>query len=108
MAGSVQITLDFALRPDAGLVGILTGLAERAALPQQVPSLVELHLEGTESTVFLGLVDLVVGKPGAQLLLLGDEFVDSRKDVRVRIRVIALRVRSHAVSLPDYGVTRGH
>jgi hypothetical protein len=99
---SVQIALDFTLRSDTGLIGILTRFAQCPPLPQQVPALVELHLDPPEPSVFLGLVDLVVLQLGAEFVLLGDEFVDLRENVRV------LRVRSHGPSLPDYRVTRGH
>ena len=41
-------------------------LAQRAALPQQVPALVELHLDGLQPLVLLGLVDVLVLKLVAQ------------------------------------------
>ena len=58
------------------LHGVATRLTKSAPLAQQIPALVELGLERAEPLLFLGLADLVVLEFGAQLLLLGDEFVD--------------------------------
>ncbi len=53
--------------------------------------------------MFLGLVDLVMLKPRAEVLLLGDQLVHLGENVG-----IVVRVRGHGLSLPDYGVSRGH
>jgi hypothetical protein len=101
--GSAQITFDFALGTHARLVGILTRFAQRPALPQQIPTLVELHLEATEPAMLLGFVDLAVLKLRPQFLLLGNQLIDSSENVSVFIRVCG-----HPSSLPDYRVNRGH
>ncbi len=74
--GSVQVALDLVGGPHRGLGRVATGLAQGAALPQQVPALIELHLEMAQPGVFFGLADLTVLELLAKSLLLGDEFVD--------------------------------
>ena len=93
MSNSVQVALDFVGRPHLGLPRITTGLAQGPPLAQQIPALVECHLEGAQPLVLLGLVDLAVLQLGAQLLLLGDKLVDLIENVLI------LR---HVSSLPDY------
>ena len=73
---SAGVALDLVGRAHPGLTWVATRLAQSAALAQQIPALVELGLERAEPLVFLGLADLVVLEFGAQVLLLGDEFVD--------------------------------
>lgn len=101
--GSVQIAFDFAFGSHTGLIRVLTGLAQGAALAQQIPALVELNFEAAQSAVLLGLVDLAVLQLGAQFLLLGHKFVDLGENVGIFVRV-----RSHAPSLPDYRGERGN
>lgn len=95
---SVQVTLDLIGRTHLSLVGILTGPAQRTALPEQVPTLVELNFHGAQSLMFLGLVDLAVLHLGPELTLLGNELIDLGENVTVLV---------HPTSLPDYGVGRG-
>ena len=53
--------------------------------------------------MLLGLVDLAVLQLGAQVLLFGHQFVDLGENVGIFVRV-----RSHALSLPDYRGERGN
>ena len=53
--------------------------------------------------MLLGLVDLAMLELRPQFFLLGDQFIDLGENVGVFVWV-----RSHASSLPDYGVNRGH
>jgi FKBP-type peptidyl-prolyl cis-trans isomerase len=63
--------------------GITTGLAQRSALPQQVPTLVELGFDRTKSRVLVVSADLAALKLAAQILLLGDQLVDPGQGVVV-------------------------
>ena len=67
-----------------GLTGIAAGLAQGAALPQQVPALVELDLERPQALVFLVSADLASLQAGTQFALLVDEFVDAGQGVVIR------------------------
>ena len=60
-----------------GLTGIAPGLPEGTALPQQIPALVELDLQGTQSRVFLVCADLVPLQAGAQFPLFVDEVTEA-------------------------------
>jgi peptidylprolyl isomerase len=91
-----KVSLDFVGGTHAGLAGIAAGLAQRSALPKQIPALVERNLHRTQPLLLLRLVDLAVLQLGPQLLLLGDQLVDLSENVLVL---------SHGSSLPDY---RGH
>jgi peptidylprolyl isomerase len=104
--GLVQIAFDFTFGSNARLGGVLAGVTQCAALPQQIPTLIELHLEATQPSVLLGLIDLVVLQLGAEILLLGHQLVDPGENVGVfGVGVFGVRVGSHRLSLPDYGVT---
>src|SRR6202012_4732561 len=76
---SAQVALDLVGGAYRGVAGIATGLAQGAALPEQVPALVEFDLELPQPLVLLGLADLAVLQPFSKRLLLGDEFVDPRQ-----------------------------
>lgn len=92
-ANSVEVALDLVRRTHLGFARVAAGLPKSPALPQQIPALVELHLDGLEPTMLLGLVDLAVLKLGPQILLLGDQPVDLVENVLVF---------GHSTSLPDY------
>lgn len=93
-ANSVEVALDLVRRTHLGFPRVAAGLPKSPALPQQIPALVELNLDGLEPLVLLGLVDLAVLKLGPQVLLLGDQPVDLVENVLVF---------GHSTSLPDYG-----
>ncbi len=95
---SVQVALDLIGRAYLCLIGVLARFAQGPALPQQVPTLVELDLDGAQAAVLLGFIDVVVLHLVAKLLLLGDELIDLGENVMVLV---------HPTSLPDYGVGRG-
>jgi hypothetical protein len=95
---SVQVALDLIGRTHLSLIGILTGPTKGPALPEQVPTLVELNFHGAQPLMFLGFVDLALLHLGPELALLGDELVDLGENVTVLV---------HPTSLPDYGVGRG-
>ena len=95
---SVQVALDLIGRTHLSLIGVLTGLAQCPALPEQVPALVELNFHGAQPLMFLGFVDLAVLHLGPELTLLGNELIDLGENVTVLV---------HPTSLPDYGVGRG-
>lgn len=78
---SAKVALDLVGRAHPRLSGIAAGLTQRAALPQQVPALVERHFQRAQSFVFLGFVDLTVLQLGPQLLLLGDQLVHLSENV---------------------------
>lgn len=92
-ANSVEVALDLVRRTHLGFPRVAAGLSKSPALPQQIPALVELNLDGLEPLVLLGLVDLAVLKLGPQVLLLGDQPVDLVENVLVL---------GHSTSLPDY------
>src|SRR6266508_4297335 len=87
------------LRPsDVGCVRVATGVAERAALAQQIPALVERDLHCLQAlSVFLGRVARRLSLP--QRVLLGHELLDRSVDLRIlhqallRYRVALLRYR---------------
>lgn len=90
---SVQVALDLVGRTHLGLPRIAARLPLGPALPQQIPALIELHLDGPEPFVLLGLVDLAVLKLRPEFLLLGHQLVDLVENVLVF---------GHRTSLPDY------
>ena len=76
--------LDDVLGPDVRLRGVLAGGAQRAPPPEQVPELVEAHLEGA----LLGL--LLLAQPAAlgvaaELVLACDQLLDAVLDGLVGI-----------------------
>src|SRR5271156_4955748 len=75
---SAQVALDLVGGAHRGVAGIATGLTQGAALPEQVPALVEFDLELPQPLVLLGFVDLAVLQLLSKRLLFGDEFVDPR------------------------------
>src|SRR5271163_4484474 len=80
---SAQVALDLAGGPYRGVARIAAGLAQRAALPQQVPTLVELDLEVAQPRVFVGRADVAVLQLLSKCLFLGDQVVDVRQGVAV-------------------------
>ena len=66
--------------PDLGVAGILAGVAAGPALAEQVPALVELHLDLAEPARS-GVVQLLVAVLALQLMLLSDELVDAIDDL---------------------------
>src|ERR1700760_1714416 len=80
---SAQVALDLVGGAHRGVAGIAAGLAQGAALPEQVPALVEFDLELAQPLVLLGLADLAVLQLLSKRLLLGDELVDTRQGVVV-------------------------
>src|SRR5581483_2734678 len=76
------VSLDDLRRPGAGGARVETRLAQRAALAQQVPALVERDLQGLQPSPF------VVGRGPArlslpELMLLGDELLDRPLDLPI-------------------------
>jgi hypothetical protein len=47
-------------RPHTRLIWVLARLAESPALPEEIPALIQLNLQGTQTTMFFRFVDLVV------------------------------------------------
>ena len=78
-----DVALDLARGPHLCVRRIAAALSQCPALPEQIPALVELHLDRLQAPVFLGFVDFVMLQLAAQLLLLGDEFVHLKEDVLV-------------------------
>ena len=89
--GSTGVALYLPLGAHLRVVGVGAAGAKRAALPQQVPALVQLHLDGAQSAVFFGFVDLVVLQLVPQFAFGGDEVVHLAEDVLVV---------GHATSVP--------
>src|SRR6266545_2395901 len=61
---------------------ISPGLAERAALAQKIPGLVETDLDRLEPAVLV-LVEPALGPALVELVLLGDELLDAGVDLAV-------------------------
>jgi len=80
---SAKVALDLTSWAHSRRSGIAAGLAQRPALPQQIPALIEFHFHGAEALVLLGFVDLMVLQLVAQLLLLGDQLVYLSENVLV-------------------------
>jgi len=80
---SAKVALDLTGWAQSRRSGIAAGLAQRPALPQQIPALIEFHFHGAEALVLLGFVDLMVLQLVAQLLLLGDQLVYLSENVLV-------------------------
>ncbi len=78
------------------LLRIAARFPQCAALPKQIPTLVELHLDGPQALMFLGFFDLAVLQLLAQLLFLGDQLADLFENVFIC-------VACHRSSLHDYG-----
>lgn len=83
MFDSASIVLDLARRPGVRLFGIPTELALRAALSEQVPALVQTHLQFAQPIVFLGTQSGRVRRLRPQRVLLGDQVVDPAENVLV-------------------------
>src|SRR5262245_16998299 len=77
--GSARVALDGALVPDGGLVRVLTGVAAGPSLVEQVPALVERHLELGEPLA-VGIRRLAAPLALEQLVLLAREVVDPREE----------------------------
>src|SRR5438067_783457 len=69
-------------RSNSRRAGVGSRLAQRAALPEQVPALVERDLDVLQAPS-LGLARLSVGFPLPQLVLLGDELLDRPVDLTI-------------------------
>ena len=80
---SAKVALDLTGWAQSRRSGIAAGLAQRPALPQQIPALIEFHFHGAQALVLLGFVDLMVLQLVAQLLLLGDQLVYLSENVLV-------------------------
>jgi hypothetical protein len=76
----LAVTLDCANVTYLGVVGILSGLTSGAALPEQVPALVERILEVGELLLLLGGVQAACFHAGAQCVLPVDQCADSGQD----------------------------
>ena len=78
---SAEVALDLVRRTHLSFPRVAAGLPQGPALPQQVPALVELHLEGFQPSpvlrtwvrLLLGCVDLAVLQLVPQFLFLGDQ-----------------------------------
>src|SRR5260221_3856221 len=77
----LQVRLHFGSRTCLGLAWILAELAPGAALPQQVPALVERHLGGSQLGVLLVRGQVTRGELGPQLVLGLDELIDVPEDL---------------------------
>jgi len=88
---SAKVALDLTGWAQSRRSGIAAGLAQRPALPQQIPALIEFHFHGAEALVLLGFVDLMVLQLVAQLLLLGDQLVYLSENVLVLAHESRLR-----------------
>src|SRR3954464_15905371 len=75
--GLADVTLDLAGRADLRALRVLAELATGSSLPQQVPALVQLHLQVTQQRVLLGAVD----RAGLDLLAQGVLLVHQRPDL---------------------------
>lgn len=91
---SASVAFDLVGRTHSGLPRVLSGLAQRSALPQQIPALVEGDLQRLQPLALVALLDLPALQSAPQLLLLGDESVNFGEDVLIF---------GHPASLPDYG-----
>jgi hypothetical protein len=69
------VALDRLLVPDLRLVGVVAELPPGAALPQEVPALIELDLEGAIALVVLGRAVRMLVQP----MLLFHEVLDAMK-----------------------------
>src|SRR3954454_21645282 len=100
---SLQVALDGALVANARVLGVAPDLAQRAALAQQVPGLVELDLDLLEALAVRGQrLALVVLFLAAQVVLLGHEPLDPRADALVahlRSLVACLRSSSRTAQI---------
>src|SRR5919197_4811433 len=82
----LQVALHRFLVARPSLVGICSGIPERPALPQQIPAAVELDFDGAKllpvciEGIRVGTVRLLAA---TQLVLLGDEPFDPRRDALV-------------------------
>lgn len=90
---SALVTFDLVGPTGVGQSGILSGFAERAALPQQVPTLVEGHFQRSQSLLLFGFVYFPALQFRPELLLFGNEPVNFGEDVLIF---------GHTTSLPDY------
>src|SRR5258707_15825851 len=77
----LQVPLHFGSRTCLRLAWILAELAPGAALPQQVPALVERHLGGSQLGVLLVRGQVTRGELGPQLVLGLDELIDVPEDL---------------------------
>src|SRR6266480_4294192 len=64
---------------DPGLAHVGTGLAERTALSEQIPALIETHLDRFEPAV-LGLVQPALGSALIEIVLFRDHLLDAIVD----------------------------
>src|SRR5918999_466383 len=76
----VRALRDHARWPDAGRLGVQAGLAQRPALPQEIPTLVERNLQLVESPP-IGVACRTGGLPVPKLMLLGYQLLDRRVDL---------------------------
>src|SRR6185295_17995899 len=86
---STGVFLDDVRRPHARRVRIAPGYARRAALPQQIPALVELDLDRLQALLLLVRQRLLA----KQLVLFGDEAFDVSEDLTVVFHACLSRSR---------------
>jgi hypothetical protein len=91
------ITLDDLRAPDVGAAWIASCFAQRASLPQEVPTLVERDLN-TGQALSVGLTGGTGRLALPQLVLLGDELLDLGVNLRVLHRASRFEM---SLSLPD-------
>ncbi|CQD17025.1 hypothetical protein BN970_03673 [Mycolicibacterium conceptionense] len=90
---SASIAFDLVGPAFLGQARILSRVTQRAALPQQVPTLVEGDFQRSQSLLLFGFVDFPSLQFGPELLLFGNESVNFGEDVLIF---------GHTPSLPDY------
>src|SRR5439155_6790843 len=76
---SLLVALDNLGIADPGLTRVGTGLAERTALSEQIPALIETHLDRFEPVV-LRLVQPALGSALIEIVLFRDQLLDAIVD----------------------------
>ena len=77
---------------------VAAGLPECAALPQQVPALVQLDLQRAQTCMFLVRADLVPLQAGAKFALLFDKVADVCQGVVVRCHASSVPVETVGIN----------
>ncbi len=94
-AKSLQVVLDDVGWTGRRVVGILPGMSACLTLPQQIPALIEVHLECAQTRIPFTFADISAPESLAQLVLLPDQLGDVVSDGPVGIR----KVVGHAPTL---------
>ena len=78
----LPVTLDRRLAADLGLVGVESGVAPGPALSEQVPTLVEGHLDVLQAALFLA-AQALAGVGVLESVFLVDEIADAGEEIGV-------------------------